>query len=313
MGISDIRKLVSELTQLPIIVLNSHTHNDHVGGNWQFDTIYSMDTDFSRQNAKGSTQDAQDELASGQVCGDLPKNFDPKTYRTKPWTISKYVQDGDVLDLGSRELQIIATPGHTPDSICLFDSAGLLFTGDTYYPATIWLYRPETDLALYEASVLRLAVQLHNIKMLHGAHNIPAAPSSVLPKLADASAELQAQVLRGGKGKGHCKPAGPAKKPARSVILLSFSAPPRSTSWLCRDRLQTRSATSTTPRALVQAIVDPPYLECGGLPSLCGRANSPQQLLPADLKSTRPAVPTSPTGSSPLNPRKALFPALPRG
>lgn len=213
MGISDIRKLVSELTPLPIVVLNSHTHNDHVGDNWQFDTIYSMDTDFTRQNAKGSTQDAQDELAPGQICGELPKNFDAKSYRTKPWTISKYVQDGDVLDLGGRELQIIATPGHTPDSICLFDSAaGLLFTGDTYYPAPIWLYRPETDLALYEASVLRLAVQLHNIKTLLGAHNIPVAPPSVLPKLADASAELQAQVLRGDKGKGHCKPAGSGQK-----------------------------------------------------------------------------------------------------
>lgn len=40
MGISDIRKVVEELTKLPVIVLNSHTHNDHVGGNWQFDTIY---------------------------------------------------------------------------------------------------------------------------------------------------------------------------------------------------------------------------------------------------------------------------------
>ncbi len=40
MGISDIRKVTGELTQLPIVVLNSHTHNDHVGGNWQFDTVY---------------------------------------------------------------------------------------------------------------------------------------------------------------------------------------------------------------------------------------------------------------------------------
>jgi glyoxylase-like metal-dependent hydrolase (beta-lactamase superfamily II) len=50
-------------------------------------------------------------------------------------------------------MQIIATPGHTPDSISLFDSVnGLLFTGDTYYPDTIWLYRPETDLAAYSTS-----------------------------------------------------------------------------------------------------------------------------------------------------------------
>jgi len=215
MGISDIHKLVAELTPLPIIVLNSHTHNDHVGDNWQFDTIYGMDTAFTRQNAKGSSADAQDELAPGQICGDLPKGFDPKAYRTKSWTIAKYVQDGDVLDLGGRELQIIATPGHTPDSICLLDSAaGLLFTGDTYYPAPIWLYRPETDLAAYESSVLRLDLQARNVKLVLGAHNIPVAPSSVLSKLPVAAAELESLSTRG-KGKGHCKPADPGKKNCR--------------------------------------------------------------------------------------------------
>ena len=212
MGISDIHKVVSELTPLPIIVLNSHTHNDHVGGNWQFDTIYGMDTDFTRQNAQGSSADAQDELAPGQVCGDLPKGFDAKTYRTKPWSIIKFIQDGEVLDLGGREVQVIATPGHTPDSICLLDSAaGLLFTGDTFYPAPIWLYRPETDLAAYESSVLRLELEARNVKLVLGAHNIPVAPSSVLPKLAVAASELQS-LSNHGKGKGHCKPSEPGKK-----------------------------------------------------------------------------------------------------
>src|SRR6266446_5821166 len=51
MGISDLRKVTAALTRLPIVVLNSHTHNDHVGGNWQFETIYGMDTDFTRENA----------------------------------------------------------------------------------------------------------------------------------------------------------------------------------------------------------------------------------------------------------------------
>src|ERR1035438_6288052 len=33
MGISDIKKVTKELTNLPLIVFNSHTHQDHVGGN----------------------------------------------------------------------------------------------------------------------------------------------------------------------------------------------------------------------------------------------------------------------------------------
>ena len=221
MGISDIRKLVSGLTALPIIVLNSHTHNDHVGGNWQFDSIYSMDTDFSRQNAKGSTADAQDELASGQICGELPKDFDAKTYRTKPWKISKYVHDGNKIELGNRTLEIISTPGHTPDAICLRDPAnGLLFTGDTYYPATIWLYRPETDLDAYAKSIARLAALAPQVKTVIGAHNIPVAPPSVLTNLPAAFADLRA-------GKAVCKPDSPGKKRChvREYTFLLAAAP----------------------------------------------------------------------------------------
>lgn len=187
MGISDLRKTTAELTHLPIAVLNSHTHDDHVGDNWQFQTIYGMDTDFTRANARGSRQDAQAELAPGEICGNLPAGFDPKTYVTRPWKITAYIRDGDRIDLGGRALEVIATPGHTPDAISLLDHAdGLLFTGDTYYPAPIWLYRPETDLDAYARSIHRLAALVAQVKLVLGAHNIPVASPSVLPRLVTA-------------------------------------------------------------------------------------------------------------------------------
>jgi hypothetical protein len=81
----------------------------------------------------------------------------------------------------------------------------LLFTGDTYYPAPIWLYRPETDLPAYEKSIARLATLAPEVKTILGAHNIPVAPPEVLPALVQAFADLQA-------GKATCKPAGDGKK-----------------------------------------------------------------------------------------------------
>jgi glyoxylase-like metal-dependent hydrolase (beta-lactamase superfamily II) len=214
MGISDIRKLVSGLTSLPILVLNSHTHDDHVGGNWQFDTVYSMDTDFSRTNAKGSREDAQAEIAPGEICGELPKSFDAKSYSTKPWHISKYVHDGDTLDLGGRSIEILSTPGHTPDAISLLDRANaLLFTGDTYYPARIWIYRPETDLDAYANSIKHLAALAPQVKIVLGAHNIPVAPPSVLSELVAAFADLRA-------GKATCHPVDAAKQ---SCDIRKFS------------------------------------------------------------------------------------------
>ena len=193
MGISDLRNVTAALTRLPIVVLNSHTHNDHVGDNWQFETIYGMDTEFTRKNAQGSREDAQAELAPDQICGQLPKRFDPKTYATPPWKITAYKHDGDRIDLGGRWLEVIATPGHTPDAISLFDRANsLLFSGDTYYPGPIWLYRPETNLEAYGASIRRLAALTPQIKTVLGAHNVPVAPPSVLPRLVTAFEAVRA-------------------------------------------------------------------------------------------------------------------------
>ena len=197
MGISDVKKVVGELTKLPIVVLNSHTHDDHVGGNWEFDTIYSMDTDFSRHDARGSREDAQAEITPDQICGSLPLAFDAKSYETRPWKITKYIHDGERVDLGGRLIEVIATPGHTPDAISLFDRAnGLLFTGDTYYPAPIWLFRPETDLDAYSRSIRRLAALAPQAKMVLGAHNIPVAKPEVLAGLVDAFDAVRAGKVK---------------------------------------------------------------------------------------------------------------------
>jgi glyoxylase-like metal-dependent hydrolase (beta-lactamase superfamily II) len=123
-----------------------------------------MDTAFTRANAKGSHEDAQAEIAKDQICGALPKGFDPAKYSTKPWKISLFVHNGFKVNLGGRTIEIISTPGHTPDAISLIDRAnGLLFTGDTFYSGEIWLYRPETDFLSY--------------------HNVPVAQPSVLAQL----------------------------------------------------------------------------------------------------------------------------------
>lgn len=221
LGIGNIRRVAESLTRLPLTVVNSHTHNDHVGGNWQFDCIDGMDSAFTRANARGSTADAQAELAPGNVCGSLPRGFDAKNYSTRAWHVTHWIHDGDKIDLGGRTLEVISTPGHTPDAICLLDRAkGLLFTGDTLYPGTIWLYRPETDLDAYARSVQRLAALAPHVRMLLCAHNEPIAARSVLPKLVAAFNQVRA-------GKIPSTPAGPDKVIYR-VGKISFLMRPAS-------------------------------------------------------------------------------------
>ncbi len=216
MGIGDIKAVVDRLTSLPVSVLNSHTHGDHVGGNWQFPHVYGMDTEFTRKSARGSSEQARDEIKPSEICGELPAGFDAKTYVTRPWKITHVVRDGDRIDLGGREIEVIATPGHTPDAISLFERArGLLFTGDTYYPGTIYLFAPETDLDAYGRSIARLAALAPDVREVLGAHNFPLTPPAILPKLlADFAA------VRAGKVAGEPAGTGRVIYKAESVSFL---------------------------------------------------------------------------------------------
>jgi glyoxylase-like metal-dependent hydrolase (beta-lactamase superfamily II) len=192
MGISNIRKVVEEVTKLPVTVVNSHTHNDHVGDNWRFSDVYGMDTDFTRANAKGSREDAQAEIVPESICGDLPAGFNAKEYSTKPFRISRWLHDGDKIELGGRTLEVIATPGHTPDAIALLDEKnGLLLTGDTFYPGPIFLYRPETDLDAYVASVKKLAALAPKLQLLLPAHNVAVADPAYLSKVVVAIEQVR--------------------------------------------------------------------------------------------------------------------------
>jgi len=197
MGISDIRKLTAELTALPVAVVNSHTHNDHVGDNWRFSEVYGMDTEFTRKNAQGSSGDAQKEIAPGEICGELPRGFNGASYSTRPFRITHWLHDGDKIDLDGRVLQVIATPGHTPDSLMLWDEAnGLLFTGDMYYPGPIFLYRPETDLDAYQASLKKVAALAPRLQLLLPAHNVPVAGPLDLARVVEAMQQVRAKKIK---------------------------------------------------------------------------------------------------------------------
>ncbi|MBO7509828.1 MAG: MBL fold metallo-hydrolase, partial [Bacteroidales bacterium] len=48
------------------------------------------------------------------------------------------IHDGEVLRFGDMELEVLATPGHSPGSVCYLDRKGkLLISGDTLFAGTI--------------------------------------------------------------------------------------------------------------------------------------------------------------------------------
>src|SRR5699024_2666167 len=76
-----------------------------------------------------------------------PDTFNPKTYQPFRGEPTGTLNDGDVIDLGSRQLVIYHTPGHSPGHICIFDETnGYLFTGDLLYDETpIYAFYPSTN------------------------------------------------------------------------------------------------------------------------------------------------------------------------
>jgi len=199
MGIASIREVTAQLTALPVMVINSHTHFDHTGGNFEFSEIANQDTAYTRRNALGqSNLYSRDALAPERICGALPQGVKPGSYSIRPWQATHWLRDGEKFELGGRTLEVLFTPGHTPDSLMLLDRAnGLLFTGDTFYSGPIYLFVPETDFAAYARSVAKVAPLANQLKLLLPGHNVPVAAPENLKRLQAA-----VQKINSGQAKG---------------------------------------------------------------------------------------------------------------
>jgi len=197
-GFDSISPVIKELTELPVTVINSHTHYDHIGGNYEFDNILAFDTDYTLKWAENgwSHELVKNEVSPDAFCSKKLPKFDTSSYCIKPFTISKFIQDGHKINLGKRIIEVISVPGHTPDAMALLDREnGYLWTGDTYYEASIWLFFDGTDLNAYKQSIEKLAALSSSLNKIFPAHNTPIAEPIRLIELAKAFD----QVLSGDK------------------------------------------------------------------------------------------------------------------
>ncbi len=192
LGIGDMHSVVTQLTDRDIIVLNSHTHYDHIGSNYQFDTIYGRDTPYTQNRMAGSPHEAvAGFLQEGWVWKPLPPGFDPASYSSRAFDIDVIVDEGDVIDIGGRRLEILNTPGHAPDSICLLDRENrLLFTGDTFYLAPLYTHLEGSSFDDYAASASRLAALAGDIDAAFTSHNVPVVDPSYMTALGAAFASI---------------------------------------------------------------------------------------------------------------------------
>ena len=147
MGIANLQAEVERLADLPVIVVASHGHYDHIGDNHRYAEVWAFDSDSDvARIEQGKTREACVEYMDSGLYLELPPDFDPATYEIRPSRVTRRLQHLEVIDLGERSLTVHHTPGHTEGSICLLDSRdNLLFTGDTFYPGMLFAHFEESD------------------------------------------------------------------------------------------------------------------------------------------------------------------------
>ena len=210
LGVGDIRAVVGRITSLPVVVVNSHTHFDHVGGNVDFQTVWNVDNDYSKRSARGEMEPvlgayARETLDPARLCRSLPAGVRSKPeYRLRPWHVSHHVRDAEVIRLGGRELIVIKAPGHSPDSLVLYDPKnGFLFTGDTFYRGPIYVWMPGADVAAYERSIQKLVRLVPRLKLLLPGHGPPTATPGDLRDVASALEQVRTGAVEAERSEGN--------------------------------------------------------------------------------------------------------------
>lgn len=152
-GCGNFKGFVSEhinTTSLPYLVVSTHVHFDHIGGNHAFQgTAFHQIVHFDPQTARctgegclGIAMGNRDTRFTGNVeINSLALAHHGCTI--KPFEVTRWLSEGDLIHLNDsdpareRSLEVLHTPGHTVDSIALIDhEASRVFVGDTMYPFT---------------------------------------------------------------------------------------------------------------------------------------------------------------------------------
>ena len=168
MNAPDARRIAEGLTDLPLILINTHADPDHISGNSAFSEVYMSPAEEENY-----------------------RNFGGKCTLLS-------VKEGDEFDLGGRVLRVIDIPGHTPGSIALLDVENrILISGDTVSDSNIFMFGPMRNLDRYIVSLGHLREfegQFDEIYPMHG--SFPVSPD-LIGKLIEGANEI-----RDGKAEG---------------------------------------------------------------------------------------------------------------
>lgn len=148
-----------------LVVINSHHHFDHIGGNSEFEEVHIHRFDFKPL------------MKPVDISFLKPKNhlvrqiLENKKYRLQAAQIHRPLEGGEQYNLGHIKVEVVHTPGHTSGSICLLTDNGELFTGDTVHHGAIYLPSEDRiDNYLNSLTHLIRICQDRQVKSVYPAH-----------------------------------------------------------------------------------------------------------------------------------------------
>lgn len=207
LGIDNINRIIQQLTSLPITVITTHVHWDHIGSHGQFDDIYvhKDEVDWLINGIPKLSIDQIRRDVGRNITLPTPITFDPSTYQPFQGQPSGVLEDGDVFDMGNRKLTVLHTPGHSPGHIALLDHKyGYLFTGDLLYDqAPIYAFFPTTSPEDLVQSLEKIA-KLSSLTKIFGSHHTLGVEPSILLEVKTAVKMLRKNnLVRFGTGIHH--------------------------------------------------------------------------------------------------------------
>lgn len=107
---------IREITDKPILVVNTHGHPDHIYGNIFFDKAFLHPADF-------------EEAAFFAAEPEFVAECEKRGAHMPPF---EEIKEGDLIDLGGKTLKVYDLPGHTAGGILLLcPEDRILYTGDS--------------------------------------------------------------------------------------------------------------------------------------------------------------------------------------